>query len=188
MEHKNISELTTEPKTLCIYIASAVWIVAEIDMFAFRVGLFSGIIGKACHMERAQQKMNMFWMCEKWERFQLTYIFCPNSFLNKWKVTCLKHNSVIFFFFCLIPWERRNGTGTWTHHAVGNLLDGRRLCPQKHECSFSSVTAVYFIRKPMSKNRCRMKLLLEPRAIWLLKGHFVLLERKYENSPFGNKS
>lgn len=99
MEHKNISELTTEPKTLCIYIASAVWIVAEIDMFAFRVGLFSGIIGKACHMERAQQKMNMFWMCEKWERFQLTYIFCPNSFLNKWKVTCLKHNSVIFFFF-----------------------------------------------------------------------------------------
>lgn len=52
-------------------------------------------------------------------------------------------------------------------------LDGKRLCSQEHGGSFSSVAVVRFIRKPVSKNRCGLKLLLEHRAICFLKEHFV---------------
>lgn len=59
-----------------------------------------------------------------------------------------------YFFLCLIPWERRNRTGTVASSAVENLFGSRRPCLQKHEGSFNLVTAVYFIRKPVCKNRC----------------------------------
>lgn len=48
MACKNVSELTTVPKKFNINIVSAVWTLAETDMFAFWADLFLGIIGKAC--------------------------------------------------------------------------------------------------------------------------------------------
>lgn len=91
-------------------------------------------------------------------------------------------------FLCLTPWERRPGVGTVASRAAEALCEVQAAVSAGTPRLIQLVTAVHFIRKPVSKNRCWMKLLLEHRAIWLLKGHFVLLERKYENSPFGSKS
>lgn len=51
--------------------------------------------------------------------------------------------------------------------------DRKNLCSSEHGASFSSGAVVHFIGKPMPKNRYRLKLLLEHRAVCFLKGHFV---------------
>ena len=147
--------------------------------------MFLGIIGKACYIYRVQQKINTYRVCEKWERFLLMYVFPKNSIPSKWKVTCLKNSSVTFCV--LLPGREGLGWALWPA-VLQRPCEAQAAVSAGTPRLIQLVTAVHFIRKPVSKNRCWMKLLLEHRAIWLLKGHFVLFERKYENSPFGSKS
>lgn len=134
IEHKNVSKPTTVPKKFSIYIVSAVWIVSEIYICLLSWSVLRYYWQSLLYWKSSAENEYVNWIYEKWERFQLTYIFSQNSFPNKWKVTCLKHNSVVlvflknYYYFCLIPWERSR-TSTVTCCAVGKLLSGRRLCP-----------------------------------------------------------